>query len=235
MHFYYADVWDKGDYYPLNQDSFAIQTVLTGSGPFALAVVCDGIGSLTKGEYASGFVTAAMTTWFYEQALTILCGRKTFGCLKRSFYRALLDVHLKLCQEGELNNGAMGTTISLLILTAERYFVFHAGDCRSYKVGRKIVPLTKDQINEKGELLYAVGMGEMPHVIIKKGRYDRKDSFLLCSDGFGRCLTKQGITALCGKNTGKSDGKRKIMQEIVNRGRLKGERDNCTGILLKKL
>lgn len=235
MHFYYADVWDKGDYYPMNQDSFSIQAVLTGSGPFALAVVCDGIGSLNKGEYAGGCVAAAMTTWFYEHALPILCGKKTFSCLKRSFYRALSDVHLKLCREGEERKTAMGTTVSVLILTPDHFFIFHVGDCRCYKMGKKIIPLTRDQINEKGELLYAIGIREMPRILFKKGRYGKRDSFLLCSDGFGRCLTGQGMKALSGRTSKSYDDKRRIMQEIVNRGRLKGEKDNCTGILLKKL
>lgn len=235
MHFYYADVWDKGDFYQNNQDSFSVQMVLTGGGPYALAVVCDGIGSLSRGEYAGGCVATAVTTWFYEQALLLLCENKSFRTLCMSFYRALNEIHQKLQKEGEEGSNAMGTTVSALILSSEHFYLFHVGDCRCYKIGKKISCLSKEQTNETGALTGAVGVGKMPGIQYKKGRYRQKESFLLCSDGFGRCLTTQGLMALKFQKRRGVEEKRRIMQELVERGRERGERDNCTGILLKRL
>lgn len=234
MHFSYACTWDKGDFYTVNQDSFALQAVLTGSGPYAMALVCDGVGGLSRGEYASGITAKAMTAWFYEHALEHLCKNISYRRLFYSFRRALCDVHRLLEREGKEQGLLMGTTITMLLLCPHDYYVFHVGDCRCYRVGRKVSLLTTDQTGVGGKLLYAVGVGEMPVVTRRRGRYGRRDTFLLCSDGFARSLNMQALHAL-GANCDKEQAeKRKLMQEIVARGRKRGEKDNCTGIVLRR-
>lgn len=232
MHFSYACTWDKGDFYSINQDSFSLQTVLTGSGPYAMALVCDGVGGLSAGEYAGGISAKAMTAWFYEHALKYLCEKVSYRRLFYSFKRALRDVHMQLQKEGEEQDILMGTTITMLLLSPHDYYVFHVGDCRCYKIGKRVSILTKDQVDATGKLLYAVGVGEMPVIVRRKGRYHRKHTFLLCSDGFARCLNSQALYAFATKS--EPEQKRKLMQEIVARGRKRGEKDNCTGIVLRR-
>ena len=234
MHFSYATLWDKGDFYPINQDSFALQMVLTGAGPFAMALVCDGVGGLSKGEYAGGVVARSMTTWFYEHALVSLCQNKTFHGLYGSFRRALSEVHELLVKEGLEQGICMGTTITMLLLGKRKYYVFHVGDSCCYKIKQKNIKLTKSQTDAQGRLQYAVGVGEMPVIWKKKGRYGKKDTFLLCSDGFERCLSSQALQAIKKNGVGKDGEMRKLLKEILGRGRAKGEKDNCTGIVLKK-
>lgn len=231
MHFSYACIWDKGDYYEVNQDSFALQAVLTGNGPYGMAVVCDGVGSLARGEYASGYVAKAMTTWFWDQALKLLCHGASSGNLLRSCKRALGEVHYHLVEEGHQKGYFMGTTFSMLILAPQCFYFFHIGDCSCYKINRKVKEISVYQVNEQGELLGAVGVGELPELVIKKGRYRRKDRFVLCSDGLNRCMTLQGLKAL-GNNGLQDADKQKLFKEIVSRGRRKGEKDNCTGIVI---
>ncbi len=234
MHFSYATLWDKGGFYPVNQDSFALQAVLTGAGPFAMALVCDGVGGLSKGEYAGGVVARSMTAWFYEHALVSLCQNQSFRKLYGSFRRALSEVHESLVKEGREQDICMGTTITMLLLGKENYYVFHVGDSCCYKIRKKKIKLTRDQTDASGKLLYAVGVGEMPIIWKKKGRYGRRDTFLLSSDGFERCLTSQALLAIGKIEAGQDGEMRKLLQEIMRRGRAKGERDNCTGIVLRK-
>ncbi len=234
MHFSYATLWDKGDFYSCNQDSFALQTVLTGAGPFAMAMVCDGVGGLAKGEYAGGLVARSMTAWFYEHALVLLCQNKSFYKLFGSFKRALAEVHERLVKEGKEQEICMGTTITMLLLGKGNYYVFHVGDCSCYKIRKRITKLTEDQIDVSGKLLYAVGVGEMPVVWKKRGTYGKKDTFLLGSDGLIRCLTPQAMQIIGKLKAGQEGDMRKLLREIVRRGRDKGEKDNCTGIVLRK-
>lgn len=234
MHFSYATLWDKGDFYSINQDSFALQSVLTGAGPFAMALVCDGVGGLSKGEYAGGLVAKSMTAWFYEHALVSLCQKKSFYKLFGSFKRALAEVHEILVKEGQEQEISMGTTITMLLLGKGRYYVFHVGDSGCYKIRKRIEKLTKEQTDASGKLLYAVGVGDMPSVWKKRGSYGSKDTFLLGSDGLVRCLTPQALQVIGTLKTGQEGEMRKILRELVRRGRSKGERDNCTGIVLKK-
>ncbi len=231
MHFSYACVWDKGDYYEVNQDSFALQTVLTGNGPYGMAVVCDGVGSLARGEYASGCVTEAMTVWFYDHALPLLCKNVSARVLTRSCKRALGEIHYRLAEEGRREGYYMGTTLSMLILAPKSFYFFHIGDCSCYKINKKIKEISMRQVNAKGELLGAIGVGELPNPIIKKGTYRRKDRFVLCSDGLNRSMTVQGLEALGNVKLQEAE-KQKLFKEIISRGRQKGERDNCTGIVI---
>ncbi len=236
MHFRYGCVWDKGDFYKVNQDSFGLQLLYTGSGPCAMAVVCDGVGSLYKGEVASGYTVRTMTAWFYEMALPILCGNASATHLKRSCIRALKEVHEYLQREGEGRGQPMATTFTMCILFRGKYHVFHVGDCACFKIGRRIVALTKKQTNADGELLGALGVGQLPKLVIKCGRCWKKSRFLLCSDGFARCLSGQGLQGLGNeKKTYTNDSMERLMKEMLERGRRKGEKDNCTGIVLGRI
>ncbi len=231
MHFIYANAWDNGDYYTKNQDSFALQIVLTGSGPYGIAMICDGVGSLEQGEYASGVVVREMTEWFYGCALPLLCKGASKIKLLRSCRRGLQAVHNQLIVESLAQGITMGTTFSMLILTKKRYYCFQIGDCSCFKVARTIRTIGKRQVNERGELLGVVGVGELPDLIFKTGRYSRKKRFILCSDGFGRCLTLQALKKL-GDYQMPQERIQKMIYEIVDRGRRKGERDNCTVIVI---
>lgn len=231
MHFSYSCIWDKGDFYECNQDSYALQAVMTGAGPYAMAMICDGVGSLIKGEYASGLTVTLMTEWFYEQALTLLCRKVSVKQLRKSLKRALREVHERLKCEGDTMGVAMGTTFSVLILAPHEYHYFYVGDCVCYKIGKRVWKIGNNIHGSKGELLCAVGVGDMPDISEKSGFYVNKNRFLLCSDGFYRCLTMQAILALAQRDR-RSGDKRKLMQEIVLRGRSRGEKDNCTAIII---
>ena len=232
MHFTYSEVWDKGDYYAINQDSYAIQAVLTGNGPYAMAIVCDGVGSLARGEYAGGVVAGVMTEWFYEQGLPFMCRSISRQKLRRSCIRALGDVHRQLEEEGQKEGVTMGTTFSMLILAPRIFYYFHVGDCECYRIGRRIKKISQSHKGKDGELLSVIGVGRMPQIIMQNGYYSKKDRFLICSDGLNRCLTMQGLKALGKDVKGTKTDKSKLLKEIVLRGRRRGERDNCTGILI---
>lgn len=231
MHFMYANLWDKGDFYARNQDSFSIQAVYTGSGPYAMALICDGVGSLAKGEYAGGVVANVMTNWFYQCAVGLLCRNASKGKILCSFQRALGEAHHQLLCEGEKEGLWMGTTCSLLLLSAKHFYFFHVGDCSCYMIGKKIKEISIKQVNERGELRGIVGAGPLPELYFRSGSYRKKQCFLLCSDGYSRCLSAQGLSALgCGSKTSKVN--ERLLKEMLQRGRRKGERDNCTAIVI---
>ena len=56
--------FDKGDFAPLQQDALVLEYAVRGKREAALLVVCDGIGGLSEGEYASGYVTMRIRNWF---------------------------------------------------------------------------------------------------------------------------------------------------------------------------
>ncbi|MDD6733935.1 MAG: hypothetical protein PUE21_05280, partial [Lachnospiraceae bacterium] len=66
QHFIHCCCYDRGDLNPVNQDAVLFRSVMTMKGPVALLMVCDGVGGLQKGEYASRFVSERVSAWFDE-------------------------------------------------------------------------------------------------------------------------------------------------------------------------
>ena len=51
----------------INQDSVLVKHAETELGEILLAVVCDGMGGLDKGELASATVIRSFATWFEQE------------------------------------------------------------------------------------------------------------------------------------------------------------------------
>ena len=58
---------DVGILKETNQDSCLVKHISTKIGEILLAVVCDGMGGLSKGELASATVVRAFSHWFNEE------------------------------------------------------------------------------------------------------------------------------------------------------------------------
>ena len=67
-----SSFWWKGRSASVNQDSLSLQHVRLGNGSAVLAVVCDGIGSLARGEEASGIAVRCLTQWFYGECRELI-------------------------------------------------------------------------------------------------------------------------------------------------------------------
>ena len=63
--------WDRGNR-SVNQDSLVLEQVLTSKGRVLFAAVSDGIGGLSEGEVASGFILEKLLTNFYQQLLPLI-------------------------------------------------------------------------------------------------------------------------------------------------------------------
>lgn len=231
MHFSYACTWAKGEMETINRESFSLQTVLTGSGPFAMVAVAEGLGDSAKGAYAGGFAVSIMTTWFYEHALPALCTHKSYACLVRSFKRAMGDVHQQLQKEAGAFEIALESTFTLLLLSSKKYYLFELGGGHCFKIGPKVTEISRNGLkrtNKKG--MVPLGNGKSLSIFCKKGEYRKNERFLVCSSGFMKCINSQSIVAL--KNSSTEESLRRLLNEIVSRGRRKGVKENCTGIVL---
>ena len=72
MRFEIAADTDRGIVKETNQDSLLVKCFSTCKGDMAFAVLCDGMGGLSKGELASATVVRAFDRWSDEQ-LPELC------------------------------------------------------------------------------------------------------------------------------------------------------------------
>lgn len=142
---------DRGIKKNTNQDSVLIKEASTDYGDVMLAVVCDGMGGLAKGEVASAALIKAFSMWFEVQFPELLYRRRTADGINRmelenEINKLILDVNQRIADHGKISHIAMGTTAAVLLMAEGKYYTMNVGDSRVYKIdGQGMTQLTKDQ------------------------------------------------------------------------------------------
>ena len=72
MDFIISAITDIGTTKSTNQDSFNVRVLSTPKGKMVFAVLCDGMGGLSKGEIASASLVNGYCKWV-DNKLPILC------------------------------------------------------------------------------------------------------------------------------------------------------------------
>lgn len=232
-------------------------------------VVCDGIGGLKEGEYASSYVTMRVRDWFYDACLKHIEKRHGWKRIERSCTRTLYDCNRYLQLYGKERGIRLGTTMTMAIVRSDRLFgnpsedalpegmlsgrwisgrlerivlaryaLFHVGDSRAYKVGRKCKRLTKDDSRAGNALDKCIGSFPWKGVRIRRGYLFGGEKLLLCSDGFWRRLKERELAEslwAAGRASGRAGlaesqfGKR--LRKLGQAARVRGERDNQSAVV----
>ena len=122
-----------------NQDSVLIKVASTDYGEVMLAVVCDGMGGLAKGEVASAALIKAFSDWFEQEFPEILYNKRTENGIDRlelenEMNQLVLEVGERISRYGEMSHVAMGTTVAVLLMAEGKYHILNVGDSRVYKL-----------------------------------------------------------------------------------------------------
>lgn len=195
-----------------NQDSVLIKEADTDCGRVILAVVCDGVGGLAKGELASATLVRAFSGWFQEELPAMLCQKIRPEQLERAWKILIRDTNEKLLEYGRRNHIQLGTTVVALLLADGMYYIVNIGDSRAYLLDEHIQKLTKDQTYvqremDKGRMTYeesledprrnvllqCVGASAHTEPDFYQGRIPENAVFILCSDGFCHAITEEEI------------------------------------------
>lgn len=237
--------FDKGDFAPLQQDALVLEHVVLGRREAALLAVCDGIGGLSEGEYASSYVTMRIRDWFYGDCLKHVRRRHGGGRVKRDCLRMLYDCNRYLQRYGKERGIRLGTTMTMVVLYnrklfgfhifshAMRYMLFHAGDSRAYVIGKTCKKLTRDDSLGDRALYRCIGSFPWQEVQKKRGCLRRGEKLLVCSDGFWRELEEKEIAESFGREKGwgrrrklTEDQIRRRLKKLGEAGKTRGEKDN---------
>jgi protein phosphatase len=143
----------------------------------------------------------------------------------------------------------MGTTLTVLCVKDDRYYIGHVGDSRAYLIRKgKIKCLTEDhnmvtmllksgQITEK-EAKYHPGKSMLTRVLGRKpmceidfyeGDLKKNDIIFMCTDGISGYLLDKEIVELIKNNKSMEQKLELFVKKVLDRG---GE-DNMTAILAK--
>ena len=161
-----------------NQDSVALKVLNTRQGRMVLAVLCDGMGGLAKGEVASASVIRAFDAWARTE-LPMLSERPIEDAeLRAQWERIVREQNAAIGAYGARQGIRLGTTVVAMLITQSRYYLLNVGDSRAYEITDAARVLTQDQTVVAREL--AMGM-----LTEQQAMTDPRRSVLPCGSGRG--------------------------------------------------
>lgn len=252
MDFVISATTDVGTQKKVNQDKLLARRLETDQGSMAFAVICDGMGGLEKGEIASSALVQAFGRWLEDfQAAVSYAGIEDY--LIRRQWTAVVDQVNRWILEYSRENGCkMGTTVTAILLTGQRYYILNIGDTRAYEItsyGLKQLTvdhtlvqrevekgnLTKEQSESapmKNVLTRCVGIEEEVYPDMFFGDTKNGAVYLLCSDGFRHQISESEIVdQIFYNDAGYSMEQRQELLIALDKER--GETDNISVITVQ--
>jgi len=222
-----------------NEDSFLLDY------QHGLFIVADGMGGHAAGEVAS-----EMAVQIIAKELGVLRGLTEAGAgerMREAIRRANGAIFDRTLSEADKRG--MGTTTTVLVLTAKRYLIGQVGDSRAYLLREgKLAQLTKDHsyVQEQVDagLLTAeqarthpysnvitrcVGANEDVVPDLYFGNLRRGDVLLLASDGLTGMLEDEHLLEILAEEGSPESWVGRMIHEANRRGGL----DNITAIIVR--
>lgn len=190
----------------VNEDSILLRPDI------ALWAVSDGMGGHAGGDFASQSVV---------EALNRLPDGLEPAEVMREARRALHESHDRVRQEADLRDqGTIGATIVLLVLSDEHFMCLWVGDSRLYRLREGSLSMISfdhsvvGEMVEQGQMTWdeaencsfsnqitrAVGVGDALEIDKRRGDVLPGDRFLLCSDGLSRYANEETLCRLMMEN-----------------------------------
>lgn len=234
-----------------NQDSILIKHASTDSGEVLMAVICDGMGGLSKGELASATVIRAFDKWFNEE-LPYELETMDMQVVAGKWSHLLKDLNLKILEYSRKYGDSLGTTFSGILFYGEQYVIVHVGDTRIYQIGSSMNQLTTDQTfiarevsngtitpeqakkdKRRNMLLQCIGASKIVEPQIIRGIAE-PGAYMLCSDGFRHEITEEEMYNMLKPNRLKdSDEMHNNTKYLIEQVKKRQEKDNISVILIK--
>lgn len=240
-----------------NQDSCCIKTAATSKGSVLLAVVCDGMGGLSKGEVASATLIKTFSDWFEQELPEILGKENPLDEIKYRWNRIIKQQNQNIAAYGKSLNLQLGSTITaLLILENNRYIICHVGDSRAYRItDAQVTVLTEDQTvvarevkqgkltpeaaekdPRRNVLLQCVGASRVVEPVFYYGTASPNVCYMLCSDGFRHMITNAEIlSTLSPQNNRDEKAMNQHITDLIELNKFRHENDNITALLIKTI
>lgn len=234
-----------------NQDSILIKHGSTENGEVLMAVVCDGMGGLAKGELASATVIRAFSRWFDEE-LPFELTNVDMHVIGGKWAMLLKDLNARILEYGRRNGCSLGTTFSGILFIGDEYVIVHVGDSRVYQIKGSMTQLTTDQTfvareisrgnmtpeqakvdKRRNLLLQCVGASHTVDPEIIYGNTER-GVYMLCSDGFRHEITeKEMYESLNPINFMNKQSMHSNAKYLIEQVKARRERDNISVVLVK--
>lgn len=246
---------DVGIKRSINQDCLTVKLIDTCKGNMAFAVLCDGMGGLSEGEVASATLVKAFENWL-DCGFPSVCNE--YEEIRDSVIRAQWENIIELQNNKIKNYGRqkgirLGTTITVMLLSNDQYFILNVGDTRAYEITDKCVQITEDhtvvaqeikmgKLTEENALkdsrqhilLQCVGASETVCPDIFFGNTKKNAVYMLCTDGFRHKITTDEIyNNFRPELLFNSESMKKSENYLININKQRNEQDNISVILIR--
>lgn len=253
MNYIVAAATDIGLTKKTNQDSYSAKVFSCQLGKIVFAIVCDGMGGLSKGEIASATVVRAFRNWA-ETRLPVLCSSGFDDSVIKNDWTELVNVYNeKIKIYGKKSGISLGTTLTAILLTENRYYLINVGDSRTYEITDSVRLLTKDQTvvareveqgilteeqakvdPRRSVLLQCIGASDQVFPDIFFGTTAKDAVYMLCSDGFVHEITPgEMYQYLCPQVMTDVQLMELNMRSLINLDKQRAERDNITVLTVR--
>lgn len=218
-----------------NQDSVLFCSKEVAGHNFAVLVVCDGVGGLEKGDVASNMITRKISQWYEDVINWVDIPNVEPGLLFSHMKDAAEIWNDELVEYNKCNGICSGTTMSLLMIIRDYYYIIQVGDSRIYSYDNDVLEqLTIDATVSKmnnGRLRQYLDnfMGKTNPLWFTtvSGQVKEGDLFIACSDGGYHFLISNDIAGVCNSlnNENELDAScGKLINDMMSRG----EKDNIS-------
>lgn len=253
MNFIVSATTDIGLTKSTNQDSYCVRSYSTPIGKVVFAVLCDGMGGLSKGEVASASLVNAFCKWS-DTRLPLLCESGiTDSDIRTDWVEIATEYNEKIKSYAHSCGTNMGTTLTAILLTESRYYIINVGDTRAYEISDSVLVLTRDQTvvarevelghitpeeaekdSRRSVLLQCIGASDEVYPDLFFGDTKLNAVYMLCSDGFRHEISENEIHQYLNPSVMlDADGMKKNMDSMIEINKQRQERDNITVVSVR--
>jgi len=245
---------DAGIKRRVNEDSVFACKIKTEGGNMVFAALCDGMGGLSNGAFASATVLDAFIRWA-KYTLPVISRRDIPDHMIIDQWSTIIETqNEKLRSYGRAHGVTVGTTAVALLLTERRYYIVNIGDSRAYVINGDITQLTTDhslvarevsngnitatqaeQAPGRNILTQCVGGREAavaPDIYM--GRIDVNTVYMLCSDGLRHKMSSRELYEYLKPSYMNNACEMKSQEyALIDCNKLRGETDNISIITIR--
>jgi protein phosphatase len=231
---------------PANQDRMFLDIVAKSDGQrCGIFCIADGMGGLKDGERAAELAVESVSQWW-------LAFRNTgVAFIEKEHTKLFKAVNAKLIEFAKKQKTSPGTTLTLLIISGDDYYIAHTGDTRIYSAqkqtdGVHCQQLTKDhtwgaeklregvltqeEINahrKKNMLTGCLGIFEEPKIFTATGKIINNSVFLLCTDGLYKAFESKSLMAIA-----LDEKPTQSVEILINEAQNRGTKDNASVVVI---
>lgn len=236
-----------------NQDSLNVKVVSFGAEKAVFAVLCDGVGGLQKGEVASASVVNAYSKWSLERLPKLIENGIRDSDIRKDWIDIATEYNDKIKIYGKRSAANLGTTVTVMLVTDNRYYILNIGDTRAYEINNTIKVLTKDHTvvarevelgnlteeeaksdARRSVLLQCIGASDDVYPDMFFGDVNKNSVYMLCSDGFRHEITNDEILLYFNPDVMiDADGMKRNIDFLIELNKSRGEQDNISAIAIR--